>query len=46
MLVTGVIESSRQALLESYDLQQQGDRLLLDVLAEARTLGNVEVIRY
>lgn len=42
---SGVVESSRQALMESYDLKQQADRLFLDVLAEARTLGNVEIIR-
>ena len=45
MLATGMVELSRQALLESHDLMQQADRLFLDVLAEARTLGNVEIIR-
>ena len=43
MLAASQIESSEKALQKANDLDQQAERLFLDILDEARTLGNVQI---
>ena len=45
MLASLQVESSLSTIQEAADLLDQSDRLFLDVLAEARKLGELEITR-
>ena len=45
LLAAGQMELTMEGLEKAYALNDEGDRLFTKVLAEGRTLGNIEIIR-